>query len=378
MARVVVILTARSSWAKLEPVCRALRLRGQVELQIVACGSALLERYGRVVDVVRSQGYPIAEECWTVVEGSTLLTTVQETGTLAAALGGVLSRLQPAAVVVCADRHEVLAAAQAASYLHLPLVHLQGGERSGSIDDKVRHAVTALADVHCVCTRRAAYAVYGQGVDWLAIQRTGCPSIDLAVEVEAQDDPPVTLDELGGVGAAISLQHPFVLCLQHPVSSEVDDARLQMVTTLEALDRLSVPRLIFWPAEEAGADAMSKAIRTHLVSHPSATYHTKVNLPPRRWLRLVTQAACLVGNSSTGIRECSYLGVPVVNIGQRQAGRERAENVVDVGHHALQIQSAIEQQMETAQYPRSLLYGDGYAGERTAEVLWRLTSTRSP
>ena len=370
MARIVVILTARSSWAKLEPVCRALRRRPEVDLQIVACGSALLERYGRVVDLVRAQGYLVAEECWSVVEGTTLLTGVLESGGLASALGAVLSRVRPAVVVVCADRHEVLGAAMAASYLHLPLVHLQGGERSGSIDDKVRDAVTDLADVHCVCTERAGYHVYGRCGDWTAIHRTGCPSIDLAIE--AQQDRQVTFEELGGAGARpIDLSLPFVLCLQHPVSTEVDSAGEQMRVTLQALNRVSLPRLVFWPAEEAGADVMSKAIRTHVAQYPISTYHTKRNLPPQRWLRLLTQAACLVGNSSAGIRECSYLGVPVVNIGTRQVGRERAQNVLDVPHDVAAIAGAIEQQRH-ATYPSSTLYGTGDAGEETAEVLCRL------
>ena len=367
---IAVVLTARSSWAKLEPVCRALVDRG-LSPQIVACGSALLERYGRVVDVVRDQGYTVAAECWTVHEGSTLVTTAKETGALVLDLTAVLWNMRPRLVVVCADRHEVLAAATAASYLHLPLLHLQGGERSGSIDDKVRDAVTALADYHCVCTSRARYRVYGLGGVWGQIWQTGCPSIDLSAAASA--DEPVTPDELGGTGPRISTARPFVLCLQHPVSTQVDGSATQMATTLNALACVPLPRLIFWPAEEAGADAMSKAIRAHLVAHQGQTYHTKVNLPPRRWLRLVTQAACLVGNSSTGIRECSFLGTPVVNIGTRQDGRERAANVVDVPHDATVILDAVTTQIAHGRYPSSTLYGVGVAGPATAAVIAEVT-----
>ena len=182
--RVAVILTARPSWAKLEPVCRALRARPDVDLQIIACASALLERYGRVVDVVTAQGYEVAAECWSVYEGATLLTSAKETGALVSELASTLSHLRVERVVVCADRHEVLAGATAAANLHLPLVHLQGGERSGSIDDRIRNAVTQLANVHCVSTRRAQLRVWGmtgsEQVHW-----TGCPSIDIAKEAQA-------------------------------------------------------------------------------------------------------------------------------------------------------------------------------------------------
>lgn len=363
---IAIVLTARSSWAKLEPVCCAMVYRG-LSPQIIACGSALLERYGRVVDVVRDQGYTVAAECWTVHEGSTLVTSAKETGALVMDITSVLWTMRPQLVVVCADRHEVLAAATAASYLHLPLLHLQGGERSGSIDDKVRGAVTALADYHCVCTARARYRVYGLGGIWGQIWHTGCPSIDVAAEAIA--DTPVTPEELGGAGPRLDTTRPFVLCLQHPVSTEVDTAAAQMATTLEAIAMVSLPRLVFWPAEEAGADAMSKTIRGHIVAHASQTYHTKISLPPRRWLRLVRQAACLVGNSSTGIRECSFLGTPVVNIGTRQDGRERATNVVDVPYEADQIQQAVMAQIAHGRYPSSTLYGGGTAGHDTAAVI---------
>lgn len=359
--RVAVILTARPSWAKLQTVVAALVARG-VDVQLIACASALLERYGAVVNVVRREfpDVPI-EEVWSTYEGATLLTSAKETGALLTELSSVLSRLRADACVVCADRHEVLAAAQAAAYLHLPVVHLQGGERSGSIDDRVRDAITQLADVHCVATKRAMMRVYGLTGDEKAIRLTGCPSIDLAKQ--AMDDPPVTAEELGGAGAAIDLSQPFVVVLQHPVTSEAAEAGLQMETVLTACRGWRV--VVFWPGEDAGADAASKVIRTY-----QEDMHTVRNLPPRRFLRLLTQAACLVGNSSAGIRECSYLGVPVVNVGTRQSGRECGPNVVDVLNGLGEdITKAIARQMAHGRYPSSKLYGSGDAGEKIAEVI---------
>ena len=360
--KVAVILTARPSWAKLEPVCRALQARPDVELQIIACASALLERYGRVVEVVRSQGYEIAAECWSTYEGATLLTSAKETGALLTELGSVLSRLQPDVAVVCADRHEVLAAAQAVSYLHIPLVHLQGGERTGSIDDRVRDSITALADYHCVATERAHFRVYGLTGAAGRIWNTGCPSIDVATEAQAQ--PPVTVAELGGAGAAIDLDQPFVVVLQHPVTSEADQAGAQMVDTLDGCCTHVPQVVVFWPGQDAGADAMSKAIR-----EAQGAVHTVRSLPPARFLRLLTQARVLIGNSSAGIRECSYLGVPVVNIGTRQHGRERGPNVIDVPHEAGAIGRAIAQQLQQGPSPSSTLYGTGTAGAQIAAVI---------
>jgi UDP-hydrolysing UDP-N-acetyl-D-glucosamine 2-epimerase len=368
--KVAVILTARPSWAKLEPVCRALQARPEVELQIIACASALLERYGKVVEVVKAQGYAIAAECWTVHEGENLQTSAKETGALAQELAGVLHRLQPDAVCVCADRHEVLGAAQASAYLHRPLVHLQGGERTGSIDDRVRDAITQLADYHCVCTERAKYRVYGLTGDWDRIWHTGCPSIDLAKQ--ALSEPPITADEFGGAGAPIDLTQPFVVVLQHPVTDEADQAGYHLDMTVLAASITGRQVLCLWPGQDAGAGIASKALRGW-----QQKVHTVRNLPPLRFLRLLWQADCLVGNSSAGIREASFLGTPVVNIGTRQQGRERGPNVIDVPYHALHIRTAIQTQIAHGPYPSSRLYGSGTSGEQITEVICQIHANTS-
>ncbi len=356
--RACVVLTARPSWAKLEPVCRALRGRG-VDLPIVVCASALLERYGNVCATVERE-YSVAEKVYSVYEGATLETGAIEAGALQSALARTYARLKPDVVVVCADRHEVLAAAAAARMLEIRLLHMQGGELSGSVDNDIRDAITQLADIHCVATERAKWRVYGlTGSD--QIHNTGCPSLDLAKQ--ALSDPPVTAEELGGAGAAIDGARQFVIVLQHPVTDEMAQAGKQMAATLAALDDLPQQVVCYWPGEDAGADAMSKVIRTH------PGLHTVRSLPPARFLRLLTQCACLVGNSSAGIREASYMGVPVVNIGSRQHGRERGPNVVDVGYDSTQIGQAIQRQIAHGRYPSSSLYGRGDAGERIADVI---------
>ena len=364
--KIAVILTARASWAKLEPVCRALTARPDVELQIIACASALLERYGRVVDVVKEQGYEVAAEVWSTYEGANLITSAAETGALLTALSGTLHALRPDVGVVCADRHEVLACAQSLSYLHVPLVHLQGGERTGSIDDKVRDGITHLADYHCVSTPHAQMRVYSlTGSDQVYL--TGCPSIDIAHA--AVTSPPVTMDELGGSGPRLDLAHPFLLVLQHSVTNEADVSGWQMQQTLEAVGAVPLPRIVLWPGEDAGQEALAKAIRVWKDERPELAIHTVRNLPPMRFLRLLMQCAALVGNSSAGIREGSYLGVPVVNIVTRQQGRERGPNVRDVPYDIEAIWSATIDQVNHGPYPRSGLYGRGDAGERIAEVI---------
>jgi UDP-hydrolysing UDP-N-acetyl-D-glucosamine 2-epimerase len=361
--KVCVVVTARPSWSKLQTICEALRAMPDVELQIVACASALLERYGRVCDVIRAQGFTVNEEVYSIIEGESTLTGAQETGGLLNLLAPVLSRLRCDVVVGCADRHEVLGVAQAATYQHIPFGHLQGGERTGSIDDRVRDAITGLADIHFPSTELAAFRVYNMtgssNVHWV-----GCPSIDVAKE--AQDEPPVTVEELGGAGAPIDLGKPFSVLLQHPVTDEADQAYAQMAATLLGMSgvHLDAQILALFPGQDAGSEASSKAIR-----EAQGWVHTVRNLPPNRFLRLLTQASVLVGNSSAGIREASFLGVPVVDIGNRQRGRQRAKNVVWAPHDAEQISQAIQRQIAHGRYASSDMYGNGTAGERIAEIL---------
>lgn len=363
-SRIAVVVTARPSWTKLQTICEALQQMPDVELQIIACASALLERYGNVSTVIEQAGFTICERVWSVHEGENLVTSAKGTAALLCELSGALCRMRPSGVVVCADRHEVLGAAQAAAYLHIPVMHLQGGERTGSIDDRVRDSVTALATYHFPCTDLARFRVVSLTGAYDRTWAFGCSAVDLAKR--AQSEPPVTEDELGGAGAVIDLSKPFVVLLQHPVTNEADHAHAQMWETLYALPP-NIGVVTLWPGQDAGANGISKAIREYQEAH--GTLHTVRNLPPTRFLRLMTQCAALIGNSSAGIRESAFLGTPVVDIGSRQMGRERAGNVVWAPHEQGVIRQAIERQMAHGRYPSDGLYGSGDAGQKIAEVL---------
>jgi UDP-hydrolysing UDP-N-acetyl-D-glucosamine 2-epimerase len=367
MVKVLVILTARPSWAKLEPVCRALKARPDVELQIITCASALVERYGKVEKILEHQGYTVTDRVYSTLEADTGESAASETGHLIIGLAAAVRRLRPDVALVCADRHEVLGAAQAVAYQHVRLAHLQGGERSGSIDDKIRDSITALADLHFPSTELAAFRVYSLTGRSDRIHRTGCPSIDSARAAAGAE--PVTSAELGGSGPELDLGQPFLVILQHPDTRTAADAEYEMIETLAGCAQVNIPRIVFWPGQDAGMAGSSKAIRTWKERHPTQIWRTVRNLPPNRFLKLLTQAAVLIGNSSAGIRESSYLGVPVVNVGHRQYGRERARNVMDVPYVRESIQDAIQEQLSHGRYPSSTLYGSGDAGTKIAEIL---------
>jgi UDP-hydrolysing UDP-N-acetyl-D-glucosamine 2-epimerase len=264
-----------------------------------------------------------------------------------------------------------MATAVAAAYINLPLVHIQGGEVTGSIDEKVRHAVTKLADLHMVATERAAERVIRMGERPDRVFNTGCPSIDVARR--ALERPEVEWDEIfrrfGGVGPRPDLSDGFVVVVQHPVTTEYEASRRHVEETLHAIAGSGIPALWFWPNVDAGSDGTSKGIRAFRESRVLPQVHFFKNLPPEDFIRVLHRSRCIVGNSSVGIRECSYLGVPTVNVGGRQEGRDRGRNVIDVSYDRKEIQSAIERCMSIGKFGSDPLYGDGRSGERIARLL---------
>jgi UDP-hydrolysing UDP-N-acetyl-D-glucosamine 2-epimerase len=329
-----------------------------------------LNRYGNMIQYIEQDGFEIAAQVYMVLEGENLVTSAKTTGLGLVELATVFDNLRPDVVVTIADRYETLATAVAASYMNIPVAHVQGGEVSGSIDEKVRHAVTKLSNLHFVATEKAAERVIRMGEDPATVFVTGCPSIDLAASI--LEHPELDLDPFeryGGVGAFSDISDGYLVVMQHPVTTEYHEARYQVTETLYAVRDLGIPALWFWPNVDAGSDGTSKGIRVFRENQRVPNIHFFKNMLPEDFLRLVYNSSCIVGNSSVALRECAFLGVPAVNIGARQIGRDRGRNVLDVDYNRSEIMRAIQQQLANGRYPPDSLYGDGHAGGRIANLL---------
>lgn len=370
--KICVVVTARPSYSRVKTVLREITEHPELELQLVVAASALLDRYGTAVNYIERDGFPIAARVYMVLEGENPASMAKTTGLGLLELATVFDNLKPDVVVTIADRFETLATAIAASYMNIPVAHIQGGEVTGSIDEKVRHAVTKLADLHLVSTRCAGVRVERMGEDPSKVVVTGCPSIDLAAELAGDSclnfNP---FERYGGVGELHELNNGYLVVMQHPVTTEHEMARQHVLETLEAVYRINMPTLWFWPNVDAGSDGTSNGIRSFREKFKPGNINFFKNMAPTDFLRLLNSSKCLIGNSSVGIRECSYLGVPVVNIGTRQSGRERGKNVADVGYCKNEIESAIRLQINNGRYAQNTLYGDGKAGQRISKVLAR-------
>jgi UDP-hydrolysing UDP-N-acetyl-D-glucosamine 2-epimerase len=368
--KICVVITARPSYSRIKTALQEIARRPELELQLVVAASALLERYGSAVSYIEEDGFRISAKVYIVLEGENPTAMAKTTGLGLLELATVFDNLKPDLVVTIADRYETLATAVAAAYMNIPVAHVQGGEVTGSIDEKVRHAVTKLADVHLVASRQAAARVIQMGEDPERVHITGCPSVDLAKEV--MEDPRLTFDPFtmyGGVGPRMDITQGYLVVMQHPVTTEYELARDHITETLHVVHNSGLPALWFWPNVDAGSDGTSNGIRTFRETERPTNMHFFKNMLPTDFLRLLYNSSCLIGNSSVGIRECSFMGVPVVNIGTRQAGRDRGLNVMDVGYDRRAIARAVERQLIHGRYPSDTLYGDGGAGQRIAQAL---------
>jgi UDP-hydrolysing UDP-N-acetyl-D-glucosamine 2-epimerase len=372
--RICVVVASRANYARIRSVLRAVRDHPDLELQVVAGASLLLRRFGNAVDVMEADGFRPDATIRFIIEGETPSTMAKSTGLALIELPTVLEQLRPDVVVTVADRFETIATAIAASYMNIPVAHTQGGEVSGSIDESVRHAVTKLSHLHFPATELSARRILAMGEDPRAVFNVGCPSIDLVAEADlALQGDEVTTH--GGVGPTIDLREPFVLMMQHPVTTEYGSGFDQVNETLDAVRAVGLPALVFWPNVDAGSEDVSKALRVFRETGEDAGFHFFRNLPPEAFVRLMAHCACMVGNSSAALREGAYLGTPAVTVGTRQQDREHGRNVVRTSYDAGEIADAMREQIAHGRYERDLLFGDGTAGRRIAEILATVTPT---
>jgi UDP-hydrolysing UDP-N-acetyl-D-glucosamine 2-epimerase len=337
-------------------------------LQLLVGASALLNRFGNVREIIQNDNFQIAGTVHTIIEGETPATMAKSTGLGIIELATMFENLKPDIVLTVADRFETLSTAIAASYMNIPLAHTQGGEITGSIDESVRHAITKLAHIHFPATKKSANNLIKMGENPKNIHLTGCPAMDVVLETNKKINPK-SFDKYKGVGAEIDFTSPYLVVLQHPVTTEYGNGLFQINQTIDAIAKLKIQTIWLWPNVDAGSDDISKGLRVYRESKSPDYVHFFKNFSPEDYIKLISNCVCLVGNSSSALREGNFLGVPAVNIGTRQSGRECGSNVMHVGHSSAEIAEAIQFQISHGFYEQGLIFGDGFSGEKIANIL---------
>jgi len=366
--KVCIVVASRANYARVKYVMKAVQESKSLELQLIVGASALLYKFGRVVDVIREDGFEPDYQIHYLVEGENLATQAKSTGMGIIELSTAFEILRPDVVITVADRFETMATAIAASYLNIPLAHIQGGEVSGNIDDSVRHAITKLAHLHYPSTEQSAERVRRMGEEDWRVHWSGCPAMDILAEIDLELQPREYF-ETRGTGSIFNPEEPYILILQHPVTTSFGQGAEQIMETLLGVRDLPIFKLVLWPNPDAGSDDVAKAIREFQNDHMDLPYSYHINFTPEIYAAMLANARCLVGNSSSFIREGSYLGTPAVIVGDRQADREHGSNVVFANYDRSEISEKVKSQIEHGRYSPDRLFGDGKAGEKIARHL---------
>jgi UDP-hydrolysing UDP-N-acetyl-D-glucosamine 2-epimerase len=385
--RIGIVIGSRANYASIRSVMKEImKCSDSLELLTFVGASALLDRYGQVANLVEQDGFKITEKFYILLEGENPQTMAMSTGLGIIELAGLFMNHKPDIVITVGDRFETLATAVTASYMNICLAHTMGGEVSGTIDESIRHAVTKFAHIHFPANEDAAKRIIKMGENKKFVFNTGCPRIDLVKELIKENKSGRQInenefwDKYKGVGGRFSLKKDkFLLVSQHPVTTEYGKNRQHMRETLMAINELKIPTIMLWPNADAGSDEISKEIRFFRETHkPDSWLHLFKNLPIEIYIKLMDMCSCVVGNSSSAIREGAIIGVPAVNIGTRQDGRLRGKNVIDVNYGKKEILNAVKKQISQGKYKPDFLYGDGNAGKKIARILCDIDLSKMP
>ena len=326
--KICVVVASRANYGRVKYLLKALKKMDHIELQIIVGASMLLDRFGKAVEILKNDGFVPVRSLYYIIEGENLNTQAKSTGFGIIELSTAFEELRPDIVVTVADRFETMATAIASTYMNIPLAHIQGGEISGNIDERVRHSITKLADMHFPSTEQSRLRLIKMGEDPKYIFNFGCPAMDIL----KNDDLIINnqIMNLGiGTGYQIDWTKPYILLSQHPVTTSFGDGRYQIEESLNALKSFEDYQVVvLWPNIDAGSDDVAKGIRIFKEKNTHLSFQYIKNFSPGIYAKVLSNAACLLGNSSSFIREASYLGVPAVIVGDRQRGREHGENVV--------------------------------------------------
>ena len=365
--KILYITGTRADYGLMKSVLREIENHPKLELEVIATGMHLMPEFGMTINEIKKDGFKIHEIAATY-EQDNKQSMANFVGKFIQLLTDKVKKIKPDIIMVLGDRGEMLAGAIVGTYLTIPVAHIHGGDISSTVDEIVRHAITKLAHIHFPATEKSAERIIKMGEDPSNVFVVGAPGLDTILNENLIE--PMKLSEKYN----LDLSEPILLVIQHPVTTEVDDAPTQIRETLEAISELRYQTILIYPNADAGGRNMIKVIKEY-EKYPFIKIFK--NIPYKEYLSLMNIVSVMVGNSSSGIIEAPSFGLPVVNIGTRQEGRQRAENVIDVDYDKEEIKVAIKKALYDEDFKEKVKncknpYGDGKAGVRIADILSKI------
>jgi UDP-hydrolysing UDP-N-acetyl-D-glucosamine 2-epimerase len=375
--KICIFLGSRANYSSLRPIMRKIQSDPDLELILFVGASALLDKFGEVVKLVKKDGFEVQEYIYMLVEGSNPTTMAKSTGLGLMEMANLLYKHNPDLVLIIGDRHEMLSMVIASAFMNIPVAHTMGGEISGTIDESIRHAITKFAHIHFPANEQARKNIIRMGEKEETVFNVGCPRMDAIKEIIENGSAKKikSLMEKQGVGDTFEIKNEFLLISQHPVTSEFGKGEEQINKTLQAVkeihDEQDIPIIVLWPNADAGSDEVARGIRKFRENNKNSLqkFHFFKNLPMNTYVHLLNNVSCLVGNSSSGIREGAFLGTPVVNIGSRQEGRQQGQNVLNVNCNKEEIKKTILKQIKHGRYDSDPVYGNGNTSQKIVDII---------
>ena len=364
--KVIVAIINRSDYSRTRSVIKVLLKRNDIETIITVLDS----KYTNTSSVLKNDDLPVHHRVFISINERTRLKVALAISEVTKAFAEIFDKEKPDILVVLGDRYEVLGIVIAAVFQNIFVAHIQGGEVTGTHDENTRHAITKLSHLHFPATKLAGERIVKMGEDPNSVIVVGCPGTDMILEA-----PRLTFEELRYEIYKLTkrreilerLTPDFFLVMQFSVPTEIDEAKHQVVETLDALSSFSQSKLILTPIPDAGGDLVEETIREY-EKRDSRVVVVK-HLSPDLFANAMRLSKMMIGNSSAGIRETGYFGTPTINVGSRQNGREQSLNIKSAPHNKEAIISAIKKQLEHPEYKVEMVYGDGGAGKRIVEIL---------
>ena len=365
--KICFVVTARASYSRILSAIQESKKNKKLTVNIVTTGPFNSKNFGVSLKILKKDKIKIDHSFTSLITTDSIESSPKTTAIQILELSTYFKNQKPDIVVTIADRYETISTAIAASYMNITLVHVQGGEVTGNIDEKVRHSITKLADYHFVSNNDAKKRVVKMGEKSNSVFVTGCPSIDLAKKIITKRKK--NKFELDGVGAKIDLDKDYLVVMNHPDTYDFKSARINTNKILDAVKKINIQTIWFWPNPDLGTDSVSEAIRAFREKNKNSKILFVKNLEPQTFLQLLSNSRCLIGNSSVGIRECALMGLPVVNIGKRQMRRIRSNNVLDVDEKTNKIINGIKKQIKQKKFKKSYIFGNGNSGIKISKLL---------
>lgn len=362
--KILYISGTRADYGLMRPVLKKLEKSQEIELDLVITGMHMMEEFGMTINEIKKDGFKTHEIKKDFPEDNKFA-ALNFIGNFIIIFGNVVEKINPDIILLLGDRAEMLAGAIVGTYLNIPIAHLHGGEISSTVDEYARHAITKLSNIHLAATEKSAERIKKMGEAPENVFVVGAPGLDNIFEEDLIK--PHELSKRYG----IDLSEPIIIMVQHPVSLESEDSSSQIIETLEAIVDNEYQTIVIFPNADAGGREIIKTIKDY-EKYPFIK--TFKNIPNKDFLSLMNIASVMIGNSSSGIIEAPSLGLPAVNIGSRQDGRERGQNIIDVGYNRSEIEIAIDKAINDNEFKKLVKkcqnpYGNGNASTKIVKIL---------